>query len=139
VAERSATPDVAVLAPDDAPPSVVKGRPEDLETAFANLCDNAVKFSPARGLVTIGLSRRGSTLRVSVDDEGPGVPNEVEPRLFQRFFTMDADQGTGLGLAIVKSVVEAHRGRVFLDAKAGPGARFVVELPSADDAGPSRT
>lgn len=130
VAERSATPDVEIVLAEPVPDAFVWGRREDLETAFANLCDNAVKFSPEGGRVTLRLSRNGSVYRVTVEDTGPGVPVELEPRLFQRFFTTDVDHGTGLGLAIVRSVIEAHGGRVFLDRDAAPGARFVVELPA---------
>jgi two-component system sensor histidine kinase ChvG len=129
-AERSATPDVEVTLEEPLPEAFVWGRREDLETALANLCDNAVKFSPEGGRVRIGLVRGEERHRVSVEDDGPGVPVDVQPRLFQRFFTTDVDQGTGLGLAIVKSVADAHGGRVFLDANVDRGARFVLELPA---------
>lgn len=131
-AERSSTPDVAVLVEPSALGVTVHGRKEDLETAFANLFDNAVKFSPPGQAVRVGVERTDDQVRVRVRDEGPGVAAEVQPRLFQRFFTTDTDQGTGLGLAIVQSVVEAHGGQVAL-APAERGACFVVELPLASE------
>jgi two-component system sensor histidine kinase ChvG len=131
-AARSATPDVDVVLTEPERRAFVRGRREDLETAFANLCDNAVKVSPQASSVRVGLGRDGASHRVTVDDDGPGVPVEVEPRLFQRFFTTDVDHGTGLGLAIVKSVVEAHGGRVSLRRRAARGACFLVELPAVD-------
>lgn len=132
-AERSATPDVEVALPEPLPEAFVRGRQEDLATAFANLCDNAVKFSPAGACVRVALESDAAVHRVTVEDDGPGVPPDVAPRLFQRFFTTDVDHGTGLGLAIVKSVAEAHGGRVWFEQRDAPGARFVVELPVSRD------
>jgi two-component system sensor histidine kinase ChvG len=128
VADRSQTPDVdiAVRSPSAA---WVAGRKEDLATAFANLFDNAVKFSPEGATVSVELEERADELRVLVRDDGPGIPKAVEARLFERFFTTDTEHGTGLGLSIVRSVVEAHGGKVTLQREPGrTGACFVVEL-----------
>jgi two-component system, OmpR family, sensor histidine kinase ChvG len=134
-AERSSTPDVAVVVSAETDgegvslnAAVVRGRKEELETAFANLFDNAVRFSPPGSPVNVVLTRGNGVYRVHVQDEGPGISAELRPRLFQRFFTTDSDQGTGLGLAIVRSVIEAHGGNVDL-APSERGAHFVVELP----------
>lgn len=131
VADRSQTPDVAIDVKAKA--NVwVPGRKEDLATAFANLFDNAVKFSPEGSTVLVELEERGGDVKVLVQDEGPGVPKAIEERLFERFFTTDTEHGTGLGLSIVRSVVEAHGGKVTLNREAGRrGACFVVELRKA--------
>lgn len=129
VAHRSSTPDVAIAVRGTDRTSL-RGRKTDLATAFANLMDNAVKFSPPKTTVDVELSATTRHAQVRITDAGPGVPSNVRPRLFQRFFTTDADHGTGLGLAIVKSVIEAHGGRVGLEEPSGPaGACFLVELP----------
>ena len=134
VASRSAIPDIGVAVRGTAH-VLLSARKSDLETAFANLMDNAVKASKVGSEVEVEIEvepARG-VVRVHVRDYGPGVAHDVEQRLFQRFFTTDADQGTGLGLAIVKSVVEAHAGRVAYERHAEvPVSCFVVELPYDD-------
>ncbi|HEY6726410.1 MAG TPA: sensor histidine kinase, partial [Polyangiaceae bacterium] len=129
VASRSATPDTGVLVRGGEEVSV-RGRKADLETAFANLMDNAVKAAQAGSEVEVEVEPLPRRVRVHVRDSGPGVSPDIQQRLFQRFFTTDVDQGTGLGLAIVKSVVEAHGGSVDYERHAeGLMSCFVVELP----------
>jgi len=129
VASRWATPDIRVLVRGGEGVSL-RGRKADLETAFANLLDNAVKVAKTGSEVGIEIEPGPTRVRVHVRDPGPGVSPDIQPRLFQRFFTTDADQGTGLGLAIVKSVVEAHGGSVGYERHAcDPVSCFVVELP----------
>lgn len=120
------------IAPHDRIPAI-SGRPGDLERALLNLVENAQRFSPPGASVTIELEASSSETRIAVRDRGPGVPPEHRDKIFQRFFTTDAERhGTGLGLAIVKSVAEAHGGRAYLDtAIEGPGARFVIAIPRA--------
>lgn len=131
VASRSATPDTRVVVGGGEGVSL-SGRKEDLETAFANLMDNAVKAGKAGSEVRVEVEPGAKAVRVHVRDSGPGVAPEVEPRLFERFFTTDTDQGTGLGLAIVKSVVEAHGGSVAYERHSDEFVScFVVELPYA--------
>jgi len=130
VAERSSTPDVSVIVEHHAQRMTVQGRRADLGTAFANLMDNAVKASPSDMDVTVRLDTQGGRAIVQILDGGPGVPQELRPRLFERFFTTDNDGGTGLGLAIAQSVVKAHGGLVRLDPDSpARGACFRVELP----------
>lgn len=129
VAGRSATPDtnVQVQGPDGL---TIEARQSDLETAFVNLLDNAVKASPLGCDVLVAIEAFERFVRIHVRDAGPGVPSAIEARLFQRFFTTDVEQGTGLGLAIVKSVVEAHGGSVAFERhETAPETCFVVELP----------
>lgn len=132
LANRSSTPDVAVQVQTEVRQAWVRARKEDLSAAFANLYDNAVRFSPRGAATLVQLVERKDHYAVSVIDQGTGVPAETEHRLFERFFTTDTEHGTGLGLAIVRSVAEAHGGRAYYRPSASsqqPGACFVVELP----------
>jgi two-component system sensor histidine kinase MprB len=102
-----------------------------LERAVANLLDNAVKWSPPGGTIRVFLG--GGTL--TVDDEGPGIPAEDLPHVFDRFFRSDESRsmpGSGLGLAIVRQVAERHGGTVTAGAAPGGGARLTLTLPGRD-------
>ena len=108
--------------------------PSGLQTVLLNLLDNAIKYTPSGGEVTL----RGRTVpggyEVSVSDTGPGIPAEHLPRLFERFYRVDkardrATGGTGLGLSIVKHLAEAHGGRVSVDSSVGQGSTFTVFFP----------
>jgi two-component system sensor histidine kinase ChvG len=131
--ERASTPDQPVTLKWEATAEAVLGRATDLETALINLLDNAVRFSPPGEPVEVTV-RGGPPARfiaIDVRDRGPGVPSAIRPRIFDRFFTTDADRdGTGLGLSIVKSVAEAHGGRVLVESKPGEGSTFTLELPA---------
>ncbi|MBL4848832.1 MAG: response regulator [Planctomycetes bacterium] len=103
---------------------------------LANLMSNAAKFSPRGGTVEILVSRQGKRVRVSVTDRGPGIPEEFQPRLFERFTQSDSSDrrelgGTGLGLAIVKEIVERHGGQVGFVTRAGLGTTFYFDLRAA--------
>lgn len=130
VLERTSSPERPVSIAPHAPLPEVRGRAGDLERAILNLVENAQRFSPAGEPVTIEVAVHPTELRIGVRDRGPGVPEAHRDKIFERFFTTDADRhGTGLGLAIVKSVAEAHGGRAYLDPTASPGARFVIAIP----------
>ena len=108
----------------------VRGHRDDLARMVRNLLDNAVRHAVSR--VEVTLVEDAGTVTLSVEDDGPGVPDEHRDRVFDRFFRGDpardrSSPGTGLGLAIVRAVAEEHRGSVDL---AGP-ARFEVTLPTA--------
>ena len=122
-----------------------------LQQALSNLLDNALKHAPEGSVVTVAVEAVGSpsgdlasvstrlpsVVRISVRDAGPGIPPEDRQRIFERFFRRGSElrretQGVGLGLAIVWHVVTAHRGRVWVDDTPGPGACFVIELPSGE-------
>ncbi len=103
---------------------------------LTNLLSNAVKFSPRGGLVTLGVGHEGGRARLTVSDQGCGIPEEFRPRVFERFAQADsADSrqkgGTGLGLSITKSIVDEHGGTIWFESQAGAGTRFIVELPLA--------
>ncbi|MGF6273144.1 PAS domain S-box-containing protein [Massilia sp. UYP11] len=101
---------------------------------LSNLLSNAIKFTPSGKAVTVGLAQRPGWARLSVTDEGPGIPPAFEGRMFERFAQADAHDtrqrgGTGLGLSISKAIVEEHGGTIGFETRAGMGTRFTVELP----------
>jgi two-component system phosphate regulon sensor histidine kinase PhoR len=119
--------------PAELPP--VQADPDRLEQVVLNLVHNAVKFTPPGGQVTVAVERRGDEVAVSVKDTGAGIPPELLPRVFERFFKADrarATKGSGLGLAIAKHIVQAHGGRIWAEsAGEGRGATFTFTLPLA--------
>lgn len=107
-----------------------------LVQVLTNLLSNAVKFSPRGGTVTLALHPHAGGARLSVRDQGAGIPPAFQPRVFQRFAQADgADTrqkgGTGLGLSISKSLVEEHGGRISFETEQGKGSVFHVDLPPA--------
>jgi signal transduction histidine kinase len=97
---------------------------------LTNLVDNAFKFTPAGGQVRIGAKADGAEVEVWVADNGPGIPPEQKPYIFDRYWQAHRDRkGLGLGLAIARGVVEAHQGRIWVDSEPGCGARFAFRLP----------
>lgn len=128
--------ELLVGAPVDA---TVHGDPELLGTALRNLIENAIRYSPEHTKVGIGMSVNGDTVRVSVKDQGPGIPEDEQDRIFERFYRVDPARsrqtgGTGLGLSIVKHIVGQHSGEVTLWSKPGAGSTFTLHLPLVDEA-----
>lgn len=113
----------------------VDGDPNRLAQVIGNLLSNAIKYSPDGGTVHVQAEQVNSQVRVSVRDEGLGIPDELQQRVFAKFFRGDADAsgipGTGLGLTIARSVVEAHGGHMNFESARGKGSVFWLELPMA--------
>ncbi len=114
---------------------VVEADAAQLREAMDNLIGNALKYTPAGGNVTIRLVERGGHALFEVEDSGPGIPDELQPRLFTPFFrarTLEtsAVEGTGLGLHLVKNIVERHNGRMRFHSTYGRGSMFGFEIPS---------
>ena len=109
------------------------GDQRGLSRAFLNVLDNAAKWSPQGGTVTMVMQQVDDELvEVTVDDEGPGIPPEERELVFERFYRAvesRAMPGSGLGLAIVKQVMESHGGSVRAEASPSGGTRMVLELP----------
>jgi signal transduction histidine kinase len=103
-----------------------------------NLLSNAIKYSPEGGEVAVVADRVDGSVRVSIHDEGLGIPQEQQRRIFTKFFRGDAAAsgitGTGLGLAFARAVVEAHGGRIDFESAAGRGSTFWIDLPAAETA-----
>jgi len=105
-----------------------------LDQILLNLLDNAIKYTPEGGEVTVRAFREGSRARVEVQDTGIGIPPESLPRIFERFYRVDKARsralgGTGLGLAIVKHMVEAYGGTVGVESQPGKGSTFHFTVP----------
>ncbi len=115
----------------------VAGDDEQLTQVFQNLIDNAIKYGRRGGKVGIAATAQNGEVRVSISDEGEGIPARHIPRLTERFYRVDparsrAVGGTGLGLAIVKHIVSRHRGRLEIESVEGKGSTFSVILPAAE-------
>ena len=116
---------------------VVKGHDLTLVAAVANLIANAVQYSPERSRVGVGLTTRDATVEIAVTDQGPGIPEDEQERVFERFFRSDPARsrntgGTGLGLSIVKHAVVNHGGSIRVWSKPGNGSTFTIVLPLAE-------
>jgi signal transduction histidine kinase len=103
---------------------------------WVNLIHNAIKFTPAGGSVKVLLRKDGDDIKVRVEDTGIGIPQEDQPRIFERFYKSDKQrtrtaEGSGLGLSIVKKIVELHQGQIRVDSHPGMGSVFEVSLPAA--------
>lgn len=122
------------LVVDAEGPAVVSGSRDELHRLVLNLMENAVNHTPPGTHVQATVQRENGQVRLVVADEGPGVPEEVRGRLFERFVRGKGDRGgsTGLGLAIVRAVAESHGGSVDLEENVPHGARFVVSFPARD-------
>ncbi|MBI4338139.1 MAG: HAMP domain-containing protein [Chloroflexi bacterium] len=113
----------------------VLGEEEKLRQVLANLLDNALKFTPERGSVTLSAKAGDRVVKVSVKDNGIGIPEEHLPHIFERFYKVDRsrrDGGSGLGLAIVKHIVRAHGGEVAVESREGEGSTFSFTVPRAN-------
>jgi len=107
---------------------------EKLRQCLINLVNNAVKFTPQNGTITVAAEPRGERLAVQVMDTGIGISEENQHRIFETFYQVDGSStreygGAGLGLAIVKSFVEAHGGEVRVSSQPERGAVFTMLLP----------
>ena len=103
-----------------------------------NLLDNAVKYGPSGQTITVRLARVGGSVRLAIEDEGPGVPEGEHERIWGPFVrlttTRHGPMGTGIGLAVVRDLAVRHGGRAWVENVARGGARFVVEMPATSSA-----
>ena len=115
---------------------LVEGSPERLRRLLENLLNNALRFSPEGGVVTVGLRRLRGLARLWVEDQGPGIAPERRALVFERFWQADPSRGGaghhGLGLAIARAIALAHGGELRAEEAAGGGCRMVFELPLRD-------
>jgi len=118
-----------------ADPAVVRGSARELGKVVRNLISNAVKFTPAGGVVTVALLPAGDRVRLVVKDTGIGMSESIQAKLFTPFFQGDATstrafEGTGIGLALVKTIVTRHEGSIAVESAPGRGTTMTVDLPS---------
>jgi len=116
---------------DDLPPT--KADPDLIEQVLANLVTNAIQAlenQPDQRILEVGTERRGDKIRIFVTDTGPGIPPQIADKIFDPFFTTKGPgKGTGLGLSICYSIMEEHKGRIWVESQVGKGSRFLMELP----------
>jgi len=99
-----------------------------------------VKYGPVGQTVTVSLRTAGTIARITVDDQGPGIPPRHRQRIFEEFQRLDDAEasgiaGSGIGLAVVRQIARAHGGQAYVTTAPGGGARFVVEIPGVEPAG----
>ncbi len=119
---------------------LVCGDRDRLKQVLVNLVGNAIKFTPASGEVLVGLGKENNQARLTVNDNGPGIPAEVMPHIFERFFrgeksrtrSQQEAKGFGLGLSIAYWIVRNHNGRIEVNSTEGHGSTFCVWLPLSD-------
>jgi signal transduction histidine kinase len=119
-------------------PTLCHGDRMVLRQALLNLVDNAVKYSPMGGRIAVRVSTSQDGMAVlDVSDTGPGIPVELRPRVFDRFYRADTSRsrenggGSGLGLSIARWAVEVNGGQLTLESSEGPGATYRITLPNA--------
>jgi two-component system sensor histidine kinase SenX3 len=126
---------IKVVVADDVAVGKILGDESQLVAALRNLISNAIKYSPTGTKVGIGAKRVNDLLEISVTDQGPGISEEDQLRIFERFYRVDQARsretgGTGLGLAIVKHVCANHGGDCFVWSREGEGSTFTLRFPA---------
>jgi len=112
----------------------LRGNPIRLRQLLDNLLSNAVKYSPRGSTINVSLQAEDSQIIVRVSDQGAGIPQSEQARIFEKFYRAsnvpDQVGGSGLGLAIVKSIVDSHQGRIWVESAIEKGSTFFVVLPA---------
>ncbi|MFQ5927844.1 MAG: sensor histidine kinase, partial [Terriglobia bacterium] len=112
----------------------ILGDRDRIDQIVTNLLGNAVKFSPTGGTVIVALRQHPNSVECAVIDRGPGIPPDQCDRIFGKFQQVAGGAkkgGTGLGLAIAQALVHEHKGKIWVESKAGEGSRFVFQIPQA--------
>ena len=112
--------------------TVLEADENQIRQLFLNLLDNAIKYTPKDGKVTVSLKKENNFTKIQISDTGIGIPKNGLPYIFDRFYRMDkarSSLGFGLGLSIAKSIVEAHKGKIEVQSQPGQGTTFTISLP----------
>jgi signal transduction histidine kinase len=137
-ASQIAEKNLVVKTDFPAEPPPLRGNPIRLRQMLDNLVGNAIKYTPSGGKVNIEVETHSSQVILRVEDSGPGIPPAEQAHIFEKFYRASnvpkGVGGSGLGLAIVKSIVDNHRGRIWVESVLGQGSTFTVVLPLAEQA-----
>jgi len=125
--------EITLLVQDTTQGTTIEGNVVLLVRAISNLLDNAIKYTPRGGKVTITSSCNNDQAQIAVTDNGPGISAKDLPRVFEKFYRARAEvdedvPGTGLGLSIVKTIVEHHHGKVWVESQPQVGSTFTITL-----------
>jgi len=120
-----------LLSPDR---PFILGDEDRIKQLMSNLINNAIKYSPDGGQITITMRQVEDRVQLKIEDEGIGIPRHALPQLFSKFYRVDNSDsrkigGTGLGLAICQEIVRSHEGMIHVESTEGVGSAFIVELP----------
>lgn len=112
----------------------LKGSESLLRQLFINIIDNAIKYTPTKGIITITIHTKDKNVEIAVKDTGDGIGNEHKTKIFDRFYRADSSRseikGYGLGLSIAQAIVKRHHGSISLTSQVGHGSMFVITLPN---------
>ena len=117
---------------------LINGDVDRIQQVIVNLLSNAIKYTPGNGAITLTLNKEDDSAKLTIKDNGPGIPKEDLPHIFERFYraeksrTRSKSSGFGLGLSIAYWIVTAHGGKIEVESEEGMGTTFIVWLPLAD-------
>jgi PAS domain S-box-containing protein len=111
--------------------SFVQADRDKLNEVIINLLNNAIKYTPSGGEITVGFEKDDREVRVEIADNGPGIPPEYQSKIFDKFERINAEiqEGSGLGLPIAKDIVELHQGKIWVESEYGKGSKFIFTMP----------
>jgi two-component system, NtrC family, sensor histidine kinase KinB len=105
-----------------------------IRRVLINLLENAIKYTPVRGEITVAGEVEGDWVKLSIKDNGPGIPRDAREHIFDKFIRLQSDRfprGVGLGLAFCRLAVQAHGGQIWVESQEGAGSRFLFTIPAA--------
>jgi two-component system phosphate regulon sensor histidine kinase PhoR len=134
--QEQATQRNVMLHSNGVPSAAIVGDRDALSRMFSNLIENAIRYTPKGGIITVAGWKQDTTIWVSIEDTGIGIPPDSLPHIFDRFYRVEKARsreagGSGLGLAIVKAIVDAHGGEITVESRVEKGTKFMVALPIA--------